>query len=111
MVCLRCEMDCREEECANQVKRYASIRAQLMEGSEGLMPFFKRQEGPFTLLPFSRKKLINLHETSGLPADGVINLSSLSLAPIVLCVGLTSDTIPFLRELLVTSARSFSVCF
>lgn len=69
-------MDSREVECAKQVARLKSLRSQLSAGAEDALPFLNRQEGPFTLLPFSRKKLQHLHESAGLPLDGFLNLSS-----------------------------------
>ena len=98
-------LDCRESECGEQVKRFASIRAQLCEGNEDSLAFLTRQEGPFALLPFSRKKLQSLNESAGLPIDGILNLSS-RFRCIVSFPGLTTDTLPFLRELLQSSANT-----
>ena len=107
MVSLILLMDSRESECGKQVERFASIRSQLCEGNKDALSFLERQEGPFTLLPFSRKKLQSLNESAGLPIDGILNLSS-RFRFVHSLPGLTSDTLPFLRELLQTNGNSNS---
>ena len=104
MVSLILLMDSRESECGKQVERFASIRSQLCEGNKDALSFLERQEGPFTLLPFSRKKLQSLNESAGLPIDGILNLSS-RFRFVHSLPGLTSDTLPFLRELLQTNMQ------
>ena len=79
----------RESECSAEVNRFSAIRESLWRDHgkplESL-EFLKYQNGPFSLLPFSQKKIERIGTTSGLRSDGFINLSSRLLSTIAIQV-------------------------
>lgn len=69
----------RENECLSEVNRFSSIRESLWRDQDRpleSLEFLKYQNGPFSLLPFSQKKIERVGTTAGLRSDGFVNLSS-----------------------------------
>ena len=79
MVRIRLLWEHRENECLSEVNRFSSIRESLWKDQDKpleSLEFLKCQNGPFSLLPFSQKKIERIGTTSGLRSDGFVNLSS-----------------------------------